>query len=160
MSSPQSPYRVSDSVPCPRCSTSLPAGSQREPQACDRGCGEWLSLAAVDAHLCPEALEIRGAWWKAAPNGPPCAACGQAMESIATSTTAFHRCPEHGLWFDKGERDHLNHQLLDKIQQHRKLRALVELLRGGDEAKLRAFARRFLDLEAQVAALRREVRGR
>jgi hypothetical protein len=81
------------------------------------------------------------------------------MESIATPTIAFQRCPEHGLWFDKGQRDNLNHQLVDKIQRHRDLRALVELLRGGDETSLRTFARRFLDLEAQVAALRRAVRG-
>lgn len=102
---------------------------------------------------------MTGAWWKAPSNTLPCAACGQVMESITTQTLAFHRCSKHGLWFDKGQRDNLHHQLADKIQRHRDLRALVKLLRGGNEVSLRAFARRFLDLEAQVAALRRAVRG-
>jgi hypothetical protein len=118
-----------------------------------------MSLAAVDEHLCPEALEIKGPWWKAPPSGPPCAVCGQTMESVATPTAAFHRCLEHGLWFDKRQRDNLSHQLVDQIQRHRELRVLVELLRRSDETSLRAFARRFLDLEAQVATLRGEVRG-
>jgi hypothetical protein len=63
------PYRVSHAARCARCETPLPTNGLREPQLCDSGCGEWLSLAAVDEHLCPEVLDLAkgGAWWKPVP---------------------------------------------------------------------------------------------
>jgi hypothetical protein len=156
------PYRVSHAARCARCETPLPTTAPREPQVCDSGCGEWLSLAAVDEHLCPEVLDLAkgGAWWKPAHNTPPCTMCGQAMQAIKAAEGIFYRCAEHGLWFDKKRRDEVAHQLASQIAQHRQLREIVELLKRGDEASLRSFAQRFLSLEIQVAVLRREIARR
>ena len=156
------PYRVSHAARCPRCETPLPTTGPREPQVCDSGCGEWLSLAAVDEHLCPEVLALSkgGSWWKPVPNALPCAMCGQSMETITVAAGVFYRCSEHGLWFDKRRRDEVARQLASEIAQHRQLREIVDLLKRGDEASLRSFAKRFQSLEIQIAVLRREIARR
>jgi hypothetical protein len=157
--SSNTPYRVSHAARCARCEALLPTTGPREPQICDSGCGEWLSLAAVDEHLCPELLDLAkgGAWWKPAHNTPPCAMCGHAMQAIAAAEGVFYRCAEHGLWFDKKRRDEVARQVASQIAPHRQI---VELLKRGDEASLRSFAQRFLSLEIQVAVLRREIAQR
>jgi hypothetical protein len=82
------------------------------------------------------------------------------MQAVTVASGVYHRCSEHGLWFDKKQRDDVSRQLASEVAQHRQLREIVEWLRRGDEASLRSFAQRFLSLETQVAVLRREIARR
>jgi hypothetical protein len=116
------PHRVADAARCCRCQTPLSFAGARQPQVCDHGCGEWLSLAAVDEHLFPQLLAPLGAgWWKLAPTPPPCAICGNTMQAIAIAEL-FYRCPEHGIWFDKNHRDVIDRALAEEIAKHREAR--------------------------------------
>ena len=157
--SDDAPYRASRADRCSRCATPLPSAENRQPRVCDRGCGEWLALAAVDEHLCPEMLSRDGGgmWWKPAPEAPPCPACGQAMTYVAAGESMYFRCPQHGLWFDKQRRAQVIRDFASEVSQHRRLREIVALLKRGDDESLRSLARIILNLDAQISELRREV---
>lgn len=154
------PYRAFEGRACPRCATPLRLADERAPQACERCGGEWLSLAAVDELLCPEALDLANEWVFAhpIPSKTSCAVCAAPMEGVVNAR--FLRCASHGMWFDDGWRARLATTLAAQIQAHRDVELIAEMLRGADPQSLRAFARRFVALEARVAELSRRNRNR
>ena len=118
-------YCVVEPARCCRCETPLPLTGARQPQGCDHGCGEWLSIAAVDEHLCPQLLAPPGTgWWKLAPAPPACAVCGNTMQTI-TIAKLFHRCPKHGIWFDTSHRDTITRALVEDIAIHQEIRRMA-----------------------------------
>jgi Zn-finger nucleic acid-binding protein len=155
----ESPYRASPHVGCPRCHAALPAVESPDPQRCEQGCGQWWSRAAIDAHLCDDVLDSdgRGAWWKPPAGGLLCVICREDLVPIRIGAAELHRCAKHGVWLDRGHYQAVLDELADEIDRHRRLRELVGALQRQGESELRAFARRFLELEAQVAALRKRL---
>lgn len=104
---------------CCRCGSPLQAAEAQQPWPCKDGCGEWLTREAVDAHLFPRVLmplmnEPRS-------DAPRCAFCGLAMRGLHWDSF-YHLCADHGIWFDKDDRQ-LFAALLDaEIAKHREAR--------------------------------------
>jgi hypothetical protein len=151
------PYRTSNAESCPRCAAPLPVASDNEPRVCDRGCGEWLSLRAIDEHLCPEAIDVGNdrVFAKRIPSNVRCVQCGEAMAGVPEAS--LFRCIEHGMWFDAGWRSRLSRGLDGEVARHKDVKATVALLRSGEESDLRVFVRRLLDLEDKVIELERRI---
>ena len=150
------PYRGSAAAPCVRCGDALPVAGPAEPQACHRGCGTWYAAAALEEHLSPELLERApgGAWWKQTGPALPCPSCGAAMQSITLHTTAYQRCAAHGAWLGPGVVDALGQELAAELARARQARDLARALRDGTDAERHAFARRYLAIQAELAARR------
>jgi len=51
------------------------------------------------------------------------------MQTIAIAQL-FHRCPKHGIWFDKNDRNVITRALAEEIANHRAVRVRVHHLRG------------------------------
>lgn len=82
------------------------------------------------------------------------------MTYVATAGVVIYRCSEHGVWFDKERRAEVTREFAGQIAQHRHLLEIVGLLKRGDDASFRSFARVIIDLETQIGELRREIERR
>lgn len=103
---------------CCRCSLPLRTAARSQPWPCDAGCGEWLTLEAIDEHLFPQLVLFIAR--EPSDDAPRCVFCDAALRSLLSEP--FHMCVDHGVWFDQDERKSFSRVLSAEIAKHRATR--------------------------------------
>jgi hypothetical protein len=150
-----SAYRESPTYACLRCGEALGRGDDaalaEHSHACPRGCGEWLSVAALDKLRATTDLGTTQPGWQQRTAPIPCRVCGQQMEARKWGGASFESCKEHGIWVDVSARREISALFAVHLEQERRIAELMRELAEPDGA--RALAMRLLGLERRIDKL-------
>lgn len=142
------PYRDPPVYPCVRCDA--PLAGDADALLCAAGCGRWIERAAL-----PDAVGKLGDLDTFTGVTGSCPHCRDDLDARVWSTLRFEACNVHGIWLDAGSQPELARLLATAWARIDRITQLAELLATKKPAAYRELAERIVDLEDQVARLRR-----